>query len=314
MLTKRICLVLGAGASRHYGFPTGGELLDQIIGQQPDEWWPLAAQACDSVATQGFHHSLVSALRSAGSPSIDHFVGKQPRFREYARALIAYHISRGETKPRILQAGKAHDWHNFLMQHVADGAPTLADIPSLDVVTFNFDRSFEEATLLRLSNLYAGAADTEADMRSRVVEALVRWRIVHVHGSLGPLPELAGAGPSRPYEPIVNATQLRAASGRITLLDDAQPDSPEFAHARSIIRESEVVIFLGFAFHRLNCQRVLPADWGPDNHMLYATGFEMSEGAKNKAIQQFLPTRTLNIDEKLANVELLRKFEHVFSN
>ncbi len=313
MLTKPICLVLGAGASNSYGFPTGSELLDLIFGNQPDEWWDLAQRALSYRSPRHFHDEFVSALRSAGSPSIDHFIGKQPKFRDYGRALIAFHISRGENKPRVLQAGNNYDWHNFLLQHIVDGVTRLEDLPALAVVTFNFDRSFEEATLVRLAHLCAQHGEIEAHARARVVKALARWPIVHVHGSLGVLPEMADSGQFRPYEPITAVGDLQSATERIILLDDAQDDSREFARARAIIKQVELVIFLGFAFHRLNCQRVLPTDWGSQNSRVISTGIGMSTGARYKAAQRFAPQRTLDI-QPMGNVELLRHFEHEYSN
>jgi|SRR6266478_7509341 len=311
MLTKRICLVLGAGASLPYGFPTGGELLDYIKGQQPDEWWPLARELFSSERVQDDHERLVSTARRLGSESIDHLVGKQTRFREYAKALVAYRISQGETPPRVLQAGR--DWHNFLIRHATDEKP-LNEVTPISVVTFNFDRSFEEATLGRLAAAYELVDDTEAEARARVAKVLRTWPIVHVHGSLGALPELASnEAVVRPYRQIKEPGDLALGSQGVTLLDDAVEDSPDFTRARELICAAEVVLFLGFAFHRLNCKRVIPRAWGADNNILYATSKGMSVGAVNKAKERFYPSRSLQtFDED--SLKMLEVVENAFSN
>ena len=94
MLTRQICLVLGAGASQPYGFPTGGELMRLIAGPQPDEWWPLAK------AVTGFdqdkHAQFISRLQESGVTSIDQFASGNQSLKKYAKALIAYYIGKAE--------------------------------------------------------------------------------------------------------------------------------------------------------------------------------------------------------------------------
>lgn len=175
MLTKRVCFVLGAGASMPYGFPSGGGLLELAKKDQPDEWWTLAKASLD--VDKSFHAAFVQQLLNSGLPSLDHFAGRISEYKDYTKALIAYYIGKAEFSNGIVQAGKAHDWCNFFIHLLADGV-AFDDLPKmeLDVVTFNFDRSFEEALLIRLSTQYKKT-------RQEIANATAHWNVVHVHGS-----------------------------------------------------------------------------------------------------------------------------------
>jgi hypothetical protein len=278
VITKRLCLVLGAGASQPYGFPPGSELL-RTITRQPEEWWPLIANVLPGTTTDT-HPQFLRHLNESGLRSLDYFAGAQPDWKKYIQALIAFHIGNAENPGRFLDTPRDADWQNFLLQRLVDGR-TLGELadPPLSVVTFNFDRSFEEGLLVRLSAIYRSSGERPVAARVRVAQAIARWKIVHVHGNLGLLPELAtGAAASRPYARHEDAAALALAMDRITLLNDAQHDSTEFKAARELIRSAEMVLFLGFAFHRFNCKRVLPNDWTDNHPRVMGTCLKMTAG------------------------------------
>lgn len=312
MITKRLCLVLGAGASSPYGFPTGGELLS-FANKPDDDWWPIAEQLFR--ATPTFHQEFLQERIASGAESLDEFVGRQTRFKEYAKALIAFRIGECESRSRILGAtGSSIDWMTTFIRLLVEGVQ-LEELgkTELSVVTFNFDRCFEETLLLRLSAIFREAGETDLEARTRVARALTSWRwpIVHVHGSLGPLNELSGGG--RPYEPTLDPKQVLLAAQRLVLLDDAQGDSQEFQRARQLIRDASFVFFLGFGFHRLNCKRVLPRPWGTSQPIVYGTVQRMSIGRIEKAKQYFLPGPTAQLFD-LDSLQLLKNIEHLFSD
>jgi hypothetical protein len=257
----------------------------------PSDWWPLAHELFGT--NENYHQQhFVTAVRKAGSPSLDHFVGKQPEYRKYTQALIAFRISEGEAPNRIYEANAQLDWVRFLLQLIVEGADTLEDVARarLSVVTFNFDRSFEEAALIRFSYLYGSSGEPEALRRARAAEAIAKWPIVHVHGSLGLLPEFAkDSATGRPYLHTLEADALRRASERVILLADAVEDSYEFSLASALVRDADYVLFLGFGFHRLNCRRVLPKEWNASVPEMHATVRDMRDGAIASAQGYFRP-------------------------
>jgi hypothetical protein len=310
VITKKLCLVLGAGASSPYGFPTGADLLT-FANNPNDDWWPIAEKLFR--VTRESHQEFVRERTSSGAASLDEFVGRQMRYKDYAKALIAFRIGQCESLSAIRGVtGSQSDWMTFFIRQLVDGVQ-LKELgkTELSVVTFNFDRCFEETLLLRLSSIFRAPGETDPQARVRVASELWRWPIVHVHGSLGPLIELARDG--RPYEPTLDPQQVLLAAQRLVLLDDAQEDSQEFQAARELIRDASLVLFLGFGFHRLNCKRVLPRPWGSNQPTIYGTVQDMSVGRIEKAKQYLLPLRSLHLLD-LDNLQLLKSIEHVFSD
>jgi hypothetical protein len=310
MITKRMCLVLGAGASAPYGFPTGSELMQQSK-QMPDEWWTLAHELLGT--TKDTHDEFIRELDQSGAESLDEFAGKHPHYKDYAKALIAYRIGDCERQGRILKTERSIDWLNFLVRRLVDG-PTLSELANVELsfVTFNFDRSLEEGLLLRLSSTYRNAGELDAAIRTRVVDAISKWKIIHVHGDLGELREFASGGEGRTYEKHAAPQAIQLAMQRIILLNDAQEASPEFQSARLLIRDAQFVLFLGFGFHRLNCTRVIPEKWTADHPTVYCTTQNMKTGRVNKAVSYFkgVSPQMRSVD----SVELLLELESHFSN
>jgi hypothetical protein len=157
MLTKQICLVLGVGASQPYGFPTASELMQYIQNGQPDVWWPLAK------AVTGFekddHERFVRRLRISGVPSIDQFAGGNPTSEKNAKALIADFVGRPEDSANVLDLPRDVDWVSYLKHRIAHDARQLSALRPMwpHVITFNYDRSFEELMLQRLANTFEDA-------------------------------------------------------------------------------------------------------------------------------------------------------------
>lgn len=266
VLTKQICLVLGAGASQPYGFPTGGELMKFVRDTQSDDWWPLAKLV--SGYGKLAHDEFVERLTFSGVSSIDQFVGQNPTSDKYAKTLICRYISRMEMSSNVLYRPNGGDWVTYLLREcIVGGVRRLADLKPKwpHVVTFNYDRSFEELVSKRLIYAFEGA------MPSQIFELLRQWKIIHVHGSLGKHPALTTDGSGRLFEPIADAAALDSASSQIHLVHDVDADSPEFTQARGLIDDSELVFFLGFGFNTQNLEKLFPTSSSPPKSALFST-------------------------------------------
>src|SRR5207245_10187881 len=84
-------LVLGAGASKPYGFPTALELLAPVYASvHSDSALKTALGAC------GFKGDDIAAfcrrLRDSGQYSIDSFIEREPRYLDIGKAAIAFQL------------------------------------------------------------------------------------------------------------------------------------------------------------------------------------------------------------------------------
>src|SRR6266498_1227589 len=115
MIEKPTVLILGAGASEPYGFPTGGELQDEIIDgcQREDSpiWGHLSNLAFTSLAIQDFGKQLLHAKR----PSVDRFLESRenPYLRIGTAAIVSALIPKEDpsivSKYRIRDGYKAEE-------------------------------------------------------------------------------------------------------------------------------------------------------------------------------------------------------------
>jgi hypothetical protein len=111
MIEKNVVLILGAGASKPYGFPLGQELIDHImtIGDKP----PLLP--FDPTELLRFQR----ALKLAGKTSIDAFLERQDaEFVLIGKQLIAYLLSRYENEGDLYDTKRQGEdnkrWYQFL--------------------------------------------------------------------------------------------------------------------------------------------------------------------------------------------------------
>ncbi len=246
MITKRTVLVLGAGASSPYGFPLGKGLRDLIAGMRGEYRAAVAA----SVGTEGggaLVDEFIGKLRTSGYPSVDWFLEDYPEFAEVGRAAIAASLIPREKQKTLLppNAPDSH-WYELLINAMDNPKGAFSE-NRLSIVTFNYDRSLEFYLLEVLK--------TRRGSEERAVEELRSLPIIHVHGSLGPLPPLAKSG--RPYSDTTTAETIASAAAHVVVIGDAKDDDAAFRSARDKVGEAERISFSA----SVTIQRVFRA-WG----------------------------------------------------
>jgi hypothetical protein len=232
--TERTVLVLGAGASKPYGFPLGHELKSIIL----ESLRPVLVEG--STEWRGFKIGLISefqeSFRYSALPTIDQFLEKKPKFRDLGAYLIARVLLPLENRNKLFPHS---DWHGYLFECMNFDGDDL-DPSFLSIVTLNYERSLEEFLTWNIQwNCHQDRIEHAHEKRKRI-------RIVHAHGSLGPYPEVpyGGGGDAQ-----VTEQALVDAAKNIKIVSDNLEDSPDFKIAQGLIAEADRVIFLGFGYH-----------------------------------------------------------------
>jgi hypothetical protein len=220
MFTTPTVFILGAGASWHYGYPTGEVLVKKLIEKanllphhieyaflsEPKAEWalgPLYDQIVRDAA------ALKAGLEQVKPLLIDFYLGWNVRLQPVGRLLIAWVILECERK-RLLFGGNTNrkedlenspygsdrhaapnvdinkfndDWSRFLIDKLAIGCKNSSDLLRNDVqfVTFNYDVSLEVA-------LYAGLGHIDMFTPEDVQQFLGNNRIMHVYGKVREVP------------------------------------------------------------------------------------------------------------------------------
>ena len=200
-------------------------------------------------------YELRSELHLSQKTSIDAFLEHRPEFLKSGKTAIALSLLSNED-PGVLNSFDVRDKgiYHFLYNSLAASWEEFRE-NKLTIVTFNYDRSLEFFLFSALKHSY-NKSDTE------IAEAIAKIPIIHVHGSLGPLPWQASDGSD--YYPLFGRNdtaknkvkRVKLAAENIVIVSEAEPKSKEFTVAIQHIQEADKIYFLGFGYFRVNLGRL----------------------------------------------------------
>lgn len=270
MSFQRTCLIIGAGASVPYGFPTGAELRDLIVLDRSPLSHKIACRfpvrtinnsyfdARESVHEQteskqqskalsawktylsarlqeqgfsaGDEHRFRQHFFNGRSPSIDRFIQFHPD--QWGKMGQAYLAAVILNCEREDMLDK--DWYVELLEQIAPNPAAVPPAGELSIINFNYDRSFAMFFLTSFRHQF-NLSQTEADaLFDRIV-------IEHVYGSLGSLDKV----------PYGNHSCVANAASGIDFMRDGAAHAKK-PHLNNLISQARVVCFLGFSFAEEN--------------------------------------------------------------
>lgn len=279
-----LVFVVGAGASKEAGLPTGYELREQIaealktrpegIRQQQICENELIENAlgyiCQRQADRqprniNSYHSACQKISDAMplAASIDNFIDAHREDTEITtcgKLAIAHCIlhAESESKMRVNNQnanntinfqGLDKTWYSSFFRLIVEGCQ-LKDIPErlskIAIITFNYDRCIEHYLHHSFQNYYHIQLAHATDL-------LADLKIYHPYGYLGPLPlEISSAinfGGSATTHQLISIVQ-----GLKTFTEGTNKEHSDIIEIRSTIRSAKRVVFLGFAFAEQNLE------------------------------------------------------------
>lgn len=143
----------------------------------------------------------------------------------------------------------------------------------INLIIYNYDRCVEHYLYYALKNYYR-ISDEEAG------EIINQVNVYHPYGSVGSLPWQKLENPTEfGLEPT--AKQLLQLSNEIkTFTEGTNPSSSSISSIRLKMSQTTKLVFLGFAFHKLNMEIIKPKERkhrNSQNIYCYATVFKVSE-------------------------------------
>lgn len=245
MIDRNVVLVLGAGASKAYGFDTGGELLKRAISYNGD----LVVTLEKFGMTEAYYNRFRTELNDAQLPSIDRFLEVRNDYMEIGKICMAFYLIKCENYEKLYSATLEQDWYRYIFQLMETTRFQDFFLNQLKVITFNYDRSFENYIFRALK---AGIGHDKDDRK--IIENINNLEIVHVHGNLGSLyPE---GGNSRPYSDNVAPEMIKIAKNGIFIVSEADKLGKGYERAHKLIQRCETLLFLGFHYHPENVDRL----------------------------------------------------------
>lgn len=256
MVNIETVLVLGAGASWDYGFPTGQELVQDICDIAFDQ------HGSDYNLITGWHKPTIGPLaqqffeylKRAKPCSVDAWLEHNPKYIEVGKVAIAIKLLQYEKQSleKGLRKNAAGDWYQLLFDRLNTPFDKFHE-NKIGIVTFNYDRSLEDA-------LFQMFIYTHTDKEEKA-EEFNQIPIVHVYGSLGRL-EWQPEDPDNsteavPYGSKVNLCYVQRAAKSIKIVPEEQNQlTEEFERARELIAKAKALYFLGFGYNETNMTRL----------------------------------------------------------
>jgi hypothetical protein len=286
-MTKNTVFIIGAGASKEVNLPTGFELKSKISklldirfpdGYQQTSGDNVITDAMRILArgSDGARGDINPYLHEAWhirdalpqAISIDNFIdahrdndkialcGKLAIVRSILdaekRSLLYFEKSRIDSSINFSRLEKT--WYIPFIQLLTENCQKnelTKRFESITLIIFNYDRCIEHFIYYALQNYYR-ISGTEA------AEIVKNINIYHPYGNVGTLPWMDQNG-AMEFGVEPNANQLLDLSQKIkTFTEGTDPEASKILEIRKRMGVAQRLVFLGFAFHKLNMQLITP--------------------------------------------------------
>ena len=274
MIEIPTCLVLGAGASMPYGFPSGIGLRKTILKNFKNDRWHLLLSEL-GFEDKDFIASFYSDFNISKILSIDKFLELQPDYLSIGKLAIAFALIPFEYHHNLLEIDDPPDrWYCELRQKLLTRNLNQLRSNKLKIITFNYDRSLEYFLYNVIRHSHPDATE------NRCVEFLNMLDIIHIYGKLGNLPW--EGQPSRPYKPDPTPEQYKIASEQIKIVSEPDQRRDLFNDPAQSLSAVQRIFFLGFGydesnFNRLGMERILDIE----KKEIWGTTFNLGEAEIN---------------------------------
>ncbi len=305
MIEENTVFILGAGASKPYGYLTGLELLDEVYwgthytNTDTGLYQELKRLSFDEKDIKEFNR----AIYNSGENSIDSFLEYRDndKFKRIGKIAMAYLLIRKEADSihKFSVHSKDNDnfsvskdnWYHYLYSTYLRTSFDDFNKNNFSVITFNYDRSFEQYLFSRLKTF--GNSDSEC------AEKLSQINIIHLYGKLDDLPWENVDTSKRGYTSIAAGNRLIETSQRIRIIPEYRDVKKEisFQNANRLINKAERIIFLGLnLLNEKNLDRLSMGSYidraeskGPDarGYKILATSLNLKDAEKNRIREYF---------------------------
>ncbi|HEY0089927.1 MAG TPA: hypothetical protein VGB37_13845, partial [Candidatus Lokiarchaeia archaeon] len=194
MINNNIVIILGAGANKPFGFPTGDELSKMIAHNFKDQYLSLMAKSYTPNyafwdLTYNSVNFLVENLRGT-SLGIDSFLAKNKHLTSIGKKAILFLISLMERENKLPweDSNKSFDWFSPLFNKMAHDLPNLSYFGNnkISFISFNYDRLLEHVLFHNLKSTFTQKSETD------ISEQLNLIPFIHVYGKVSNLPWQGG--------------------------------------------------------------------------------------------------------------------------
>lgn len=330
MFQKKTTIVIGAGASKEVDLPTGKDLkniVTRILDIRFDHYEQISGSheicnalrviANDSDSTKDLNEYIHSAwsIRDGMSQaiSIDNYIDAHQENKSIeacGKLAIAASILDAERNSKLYIddsniynkinfSAIENTWFNSFMQLLTENCRTHhleQRLSSITLIIFNYDRCVEHFIYHALQNYYKISKDLARELVSKI-------DIFHPYGSLGELPWMNNQGIE--FGANTHHTNLLSIIKKInTFTESTDPKSSQIVKIRQAVAKSQILLFIGFAYHKQNLKLIRP---GKDElefmtrSVCFGTSVGISKSDTKKIILELAEFGNLNTEDIYMN-------------
>jgi hypothetical protein len=284
MFGRKTLFVLGAGASKPYGFPVARELKTEICDDilyenekfkervnnfvgggeiRRREWWDRAKSFAED-----FSKSPVS--------SVDSFLEGRREFEDIGKMCISIQLIPYESIDDLHDHRK-DKWYDWIFREMYRGPEKRMSKDEVKIITFNYDRSFEKFFVDGIKSTFGVSREKSYKIFRKSISDFI-----HVYGKLG---ELEGRSEVvRKYEPKVDGSAVEKAFNQIELIYEVER-SEKRRKLRQMVEWAGQICFLGFGYHEENLKLLGLDEVDLGQTSIFGTGYQLTE-RKRKWIKE----------------------------
>lgn len=315
MITEETVLIVGAGGSVPYGYPTGAGLRKDICENFPENYVGLytsTPKVGHEFETLKYREAetFCKIFKNSSIESIDRFLSiNHEIYGEIGKKAIVLSLLKAELESKfredIEEKISRQDWYTFLYNKMIS---TFTDPDSylrfgenkISIITFNYDRSLEFFLYSSMCNSFSHV------QRENVAEQLKKLKFIHVYGCLANPPWIDGLNYQRPEQ----KKQLTP-----ELIDNLYPNirtihqrtkDNELKDLQKTIKKAKKIYFLGFGFAEENLHILDLKNTVNQNQNIYATSLGLEANQEEEIRQKIsghLPKKEMSFEETSPFIE-----------
>lgn len=273
MIEKNSVLILGAGASAPYGFPTGAGLKKIICDHFEDMWVKFIYDKVPSFTFEYLEgekrlaNAFVNDFKNFDHDSIDLFLDIFRDYTDIGKKAIYLNILNAETESTKKEL--INDWYTSLFRLMIGTPDDYFKLSknNITIITFNYDRSLEQYLYNTFLNFTKSLTEKEK------IEELKTLKIYHVYGKLAELPWENNENALHYGNPI-SMKQLIERKDNIKTIFERKEIAKTVDPIVDSIQNAKNIYFLGFGFARENVEILKMEKFKSVAQNIYVSDFE----------------------------------------
>ncbi|MFH1081655.1 MAG: hypothetical protein V1766_15575 [Pseudomonadota bacterium] len=296
MIDVPTLFILGAGASKPYGYPLGTELRTEIINNFLMIFSGIINMSPLRERDKNEHlrgaKDFIEHFAKAPVTSIDKYLAFNPSFKYYGKIAITICIVQREMQSTFLdqmeEPFKKQDWYRLLFNRMIstfNGPDDYKKFPENQIafITFNYDRSLEHFLFSSFQhNFWQQRGKFE-----RTLKDYLPFPIIHVYGQCAqfiqePISGLRLNTEIDYGETVADFETFKSLSSGIHVVGEERSDNQLQSRIHELIKQYKRIFFLGFGYADENLEALGFQDIIDINWKIYGT----AHGMTKKEIEQ----------------------------